>query len=268
MSFIPGGGAGLGIGGVIVLGLLSFIFKTDLLSPFMGGGTPSSVRSGPDPSRKQAEDQLAQFISFTLDDIQKYWAEELPAEANAQYERSRLVLFWDATRSGCGAAESATGPFYCPADTKVYVDLGFYRELKEKFGAPGEFAQAYVIAHEIGHHVQDLLGTERKVRRLQQQRPDLRNPLSVRVELQADCYAGMWGNSASKRNVLDPGDVDAGLRAAAAIGDDRLQKMATGRVMPERFTHGSSAQRVEWFRRGLTEGRLRGCDTFGESGRQ
>lgn len=266
MGFIPGGGRGLGIGGVIILGVLSVIFKTDLLSPFMGGGTSVPMRtSSPDPGRKQREERLAQFVSFTIDDLQNFWTKALPEQTNVPYQRSKLVLFWDQTRSGCGEAESATGPFYCPADNDVYIDLDFYGELKEKFGAPGEFAQAYVIAHEVGHHIQDLLGTERKVRQIQRQRPDLQNRLSVAMELQADCYAGVWGYSAAQRNVLEPGDAEAGLNAAAAIGDDRLQKMATGRVMPERFTHGSSAQRTEWFKRGLTNGKVSACDTFGSA---
>jgi predicted metalloprotease len=159
--------------------------------------------------------------------------------------------------------QAATGPFYCPADQKVYLDLSFFNELQKRLGAGGDFAQAYVLAHEIGHHVQTLTGTERQVRNLQQSRPDLANDYSVRMELQADCYAGVWGHSAAQRNVLDPGDVEEGMGAAAAIGDDRLQRMSGGRVAPERFTHGTSAQRVEWFRRGLESGRPQACDTFG-----
>lgn len=260
-----GGGRGIGLGGLVILGILSFIFKTDLISPFLGStGSGLSAPSGgaPDPARKQAEERLAQFISFTIDDVQNFWANALPQQANTAYQKSTLVLFWDATRSACGAADAASGPFYCPGDEKVYVDLGFYGELKEKFGAPGEFAQAYVIAHEIGHHLQNQLGTEQKVRQAQQRRPDMANRLSVAMELQADCYAGVWGHSAARRGILETGDVESGLNAAAAIGDDRLQKMSTGRVMPEKFTHGSSAQRVEWFQRGLTQGRLSACDTF------
>ena len=162
-----------------------------------------------------------------------------------------------------GTAESATGPFYCPGDQKGYLDLSFFQELRTRFGAPGEFAEAYVVAHELGHHVQNLLGIEAKVSRLRRQEPSEANPLSVRTELQADCFAGVWGHSTEQRNIIDQSDIDQGLRAAAAIGDDRLQRMATGRVMPEKFTHGTSAQREEWFKRGLENGDVRACNTFG-----
>ena len=169
-----------------------------------------------------------------------------PAQG-VQYRHAKLVLFRDSIDSACGMAQSATGPFYCPEDEKVYIDLGFYDELKQRFGAPGEFAEAYVLAHEIGHHVQKLLGIESKVRAAQQQNPQAANQLSVGLELQADCLAGVWGHSTQQRNILDPGDVDEGLKAAAAVGDDRLQRMSTGHVNPETFTHGSSAQRSSGF---------------------
>jgi predicted metalloprotease len=211
------------------------------------------VESGPIATTPE-EEKLVEFVSFVLDDAQATWARLLP-----QYERARLVLFRDATPSACGLGQSATGPFYCPADHKVYIDLGFYADLRRRFGAPGDFAQAYVLAHEIGHHVQSVVGTDREVRRLQQSRPDQANPLSVRLELQADCYAGIWGHTAAQRGHLEVGDVEEGLAAAAAIGDDRL---TGGRVAPDQFTHGSSAQRVEWFRRGLETGRIEACDTF------
>jgi predicted metalloprotease len=172
------------------------------------------------------------------------------------------VLFRDSIQSACGQAESATGPFYCPGDEKVYIDLGFYDELANRFGAPGEFAQAYVLAHEIGHHVQKILGIEGKVHRLQEQDPREQNPLSVRLELQADCYAGIWGHSTQQRNIIDQSDIAAGLRAAASVGDDRLQRMATGHVNPDSFTHGSSAQRQHWFQQGLTTGQISACNTF------
>jgi predicted metalloprotease len=175
-----------------------------------------------------------------------------------------LVLFDNAVQSACGSASSATGPFYCPADHKVYLDLSFFRELDQRFGAPGDFAQAYVVAHEVGHHIQNLVGTNQKVSRLQQQASESEaNQLSVRLELQADCYAGVWGHYAAQQNRLDPGDAEEGLRAAAAIGDDRLQQQSQGRAVPESFTHGSSQQRVEWLRRGLTSGDIQSCDTFG-----
>ena len=172
------------------------------------------------------------------------------------------MLFTDAVESACGFAQSATGPFYCPGDQRVYIDLGFYRELQDRFGAPGDFAQAYVLAHEIGHHVQALTGIEGQVRQAQRRNPSQANALSVAMELQADCYAGVWGHAAASRGLLETDDVDEGLNAAAAIGDDRLQRMGGGRVSPENFTHGSSAQRVEWFRRGLESGRIESCDAF------
>ena len=175
------------------------------------------------------------------------------------YRHAKLVLYRDQTQSACGTAETATGPFYCPGDEKVYIDLGFYDELKQRFGAPGQFAQAYVLAHEVGHHVQKILGIEAKVRRLQQSDPSEQNPLSVRLELQADCFAGVWGHSTEERNIQESGDVESGLNAAAAVGDDRIQKMAGRRVSPESFTHGSSAQRVQWFKTGLQAGTVQAC---------
>jgi predicted metalloprotease len=250
--------APIGLGGLAILVLISLLTGQDFLALLDPGGDP--YRSGAPASTDYVatspeEEQLIQFVSFVLDDAQATWTELLPG----RYSRAKLVLFRDAVDSACGFAQSATGPFYCPGDQKVYIDLGFYQELRRRFGAPGDFAQAYVLAHEIGHHVQTLLGTDREVRSLQSERPDRANDLSVRMELQADCYAGVWGHSAARRDTLDPGDVEEGLNAAAAIGDDRL---TGGRLAPERFTHGSSAQRVEWFRRGLQSGRPQDCDTF------
>ncbi len=259
------GGMHIGIGGALILGILSLVFHTDLLGPFLGGGgggTSTAVSRPEDPQQKASEQPLVQFVSFVLDDVQNTWTQVLP-QYGARYQRARLVLFHDVINSACGTAQSATGPFYCPGDAKVYLDLGFFRELKERFGAPGEFAEAYVIAHELGHHVQDLLGIEAKVSAARRADPAQANRLSVKTELQADCFAGVWGHSTEQRHIIDQSDVDAGLRAAASIGDDRLQKMATGRVMPERFTHGSSAQRTEWFKRGLDGGDVRQCNTFG-----
>jgi hypothetical protein len=201
-------------------------------------------------------------MSFVLDDVQHTWERQLPAQASVQYRHAKLVLYRDAIQSACGFAQSVTGPFYCPGDEKVYLDLGFFDELSRRFGAPGEFAQAYVIAHEIGHHVQKLLGIEGKVHRLQQSNPQAVNPLSVELELQADCFAGVWAHTTEQRNITDQGDVEAAIRAAAAVGDDRLQKMATGHVSPETFTHGSSAQRTQWFQQGLSRGQVGGCNTF------
>ncbi|MEO7651996.1 MAG: neutral zinc metallopeptidase [Bryobacteraceae bacterium] len=258
------GGPNLGIGGTLLLVVLSFVFKTDLLSLFTGGGA-APVRSQPASEVRQdpREDRQVQFVSFVLDDAQRTW-DRIAPQSGFSYRHAKLVLFRNVNQSACGMAESATGPFYCPADEKVYIDLSFFDELRQRFGAPGEFAQAYVIAHEIGHHVQKVTGTEAKVRRAQQSNPGARNQLSVRLELQADCYAGVWGNSTSERKIIDDSDVAAALRAASAIGDDRLQKMSTGRVSPDSFTHGSSAQRMQWFRRGLESGRPSDCNTFAE----
>jgi predicted metalloprotease len=254
------GGRHIGLGGMLVLLILSFIFRTDLVSLFSGGPAPEPRTGTANRALDEAEKPEVQFLSFVLDDVQNTWDRTF-AQQGQQYRHAKLVLYRDATQSGCGGAESATGPFYCPADEKVYLDLGFFDELKNRFGAPGEFAQAYVLAHEIGHHVQKLLGVEQRVSRLQQTHPGARNQLSVALELQADCLAGVWGHSTEQRKLIDQGDIEAGMRAAAAVGDDRLQRMATGRVEPDSFTHGSSAQRDEWFQRGLTAGTLGACDT-------
>ena len=254
---------GLGLGGILVLLVLSIVFKQDFFSLIgAGAGTGDAPTSDAPPvSASPEEERLVDFVSFVLDDAQATWARLLPA-AGAQYRAAKLVLFRDAVRSACGLAQSASGPFYCPGDQKVYIDLGFYEELGDRFGAPGDFAQAYVLAHEIGHHVQTLLGTEAEVRRAQGGRPGMRNELSVAMELQADCYAGIWGHSTAQRELLEEGDIEEGLGAAAAVGDDRLQRTTTGTVTPETFTHGSSEQRMTWFRRGFETGRPEACDTF------
>jgi len=258
------GGRHIGIGGVLILLVLSLIFKRDFLS-LVGGtgvGSPGPARQA-DTARDQREEPLVQFVSFVLDDAQKTWT-QLLSQQGVPYRHAKLVLFRDSIDSACGMAESATGPFYCPEDEKVYIDLGFYDELSQRFGAPGEFAEAYVLAHEIGHHVQKLTGVEEKVRLAQRQNPQAANRLSVLLELQADCLAGVWGSSTRQRNLLEAGEVQEGLNAAAAVGDDRLQRMATGHVNPESFTHGSSQQRTEWFQRGFNGGDLRSCNTFHE----
>ena len=262
-SFGGFGGGSLGIGGTLVLVVLSLIFKQDFFSMFSGAAPEPSrrIETTAGPARSAGEKREVQFVSFVLDDVQRNWDRLLP-QSGASYRHAKLVLFRDSIQSGCGSAESATGPFYCPADEKVYVDLSFFDELRQRFGAPGEFAQAYVLAHEIGHHVQKILGIEGKVRRLQQTDPREVNPLSVKLELQADCFAGVWANSTEQRKIIDASDVDSGLKAAAAVGDDRLQRMAGRSVSPESFTHGSSAQRMGWFRRGLEEGRMSACNTF------
>jgi uncharacterized protein len=274
----PGGGmgmrvgGGLGIGGVLILLVLSLLFGQNFFAlvdpgsdvstgpgaPGPGGGAPGTPAHKGTP----AEEQLADFVSFVLDDVQNTWTREFQ-RAGREYERARLVLFTDATRSGCGFAESTAGPFYCPVDSKVYIDLGFYNELRNRFGAPGDFAQAYVLAHEVGHHVQHLLGITDRVRSAQEGgNREQANALSVRLELQADCLAGVWAHSTNERRLLEEGDIEEGLGAASAVGDDRIQKQAGVRVSPESWTHGSAKQRVGWFRRGLETGRINDCDTF------
>ena len=246
------GGIHLGIGGTIVLLIVGFVFRHSFLG--------SDASTSPSPVRSSAsQDRQVQFVSFVLDDVQHTWEQLLPDQANVGYRHAKLVLFRDYTDSGCGEAQSATGPFYCPVDEKVYIDLSFFDELRTRFGAPGEFAEAYVIAHEIGHHIQKLLGIEARVQRLRQRDPEESNPLSVSLELQADCFAGIWGHSTEQRNIIDRADIAAGLRAAAAVGDDRLQRMATGHISPESFTHGSSAQRTHWFKQGLDKGQISSC---------
>ena len=267
-----GGGMGmvpLGIGGFILLAVLSMFTGVNFFSLLGGGGAgPSGATgtSGPVTSTP-AEEHEADLAGAVARDVQQTWAGVL----GGRYEETKVVLFRDQIQSACGFAQSATGPFYCPSDHKVYLDLGFFDELRQRFGAPGEFAQAYVLAHEFGHHVQNLTGTEAKMRQLARADPSEANPLSVRLELQADCYAGVWGHAAAQpgraaqgKVELDPGDTEDGLRAAAAIGDDRLQKLATGRVMPEKFTHGTSEQRVSWFKRGLDSGDPGACNTFAD----
>ena len=264
--FLGGGGFGgrrIGLGGLLLLFLLSFLFR----HLFQSESAPPNTNLSPYGSASRnagggaAQDREVQFVSFVLDDAQKTWEKLLP-QAGIPYRHAKLVLFRDYTTSACGEAESATGPFYCPADEKIYVDLGFFDELSNRLGAPGEFGQAYVIAHELGHHVQKLLGIEQKVSRLRRMNPSISNPLSVRMELQADCLAGVWAHSTQQRSIIDDSDIAAGMDAVAAVGDDRLQRMASGHVSPDSFTHGSSAQRSEWFRRGLESGDINTCNTF------
>lgn len=261
------GGMRLGLGGLLILFVLSLIFKQNFFALLGGGGASTSgsaAVSTPDPARDAAEKPLVQFVSFVLDDTQKTWDQLLPQQVGTPYRHAKLVLFRDATRSACGGAEAATGPFYCPGDEKVYIDLSFYDELKRRFGAPGEFAQAYVLAHEVGHHVQKLIGIESKVRQFQSQNPGSANAASVQLELQADCFAGVWAHSTQQRGLLEQGDVQSALGAAAAVGDDHIQQMTRGRVQPETFTHGSSAQRMDWFNRGFNSGTISACNTFAQ----
>jgi predicted metalloprotease len=273
-SRVPGGGVRLGLGGLAGVLLVGWLLGADPLALLqaLGGGVQSvqvpEALPGPGGGGASAPgDELADFVSVVLADTEDTWAGIFAAEG-ARYEPPQLVLFTDLVRSACGTGQSAMGPFYCPADAKVYIDLGFYQDLRDRFRAPGDFAQAYVIAHEVGHHVQHLIGTSRRVERLGAGRSEQdRNALSVLLELQADCYAGVWAHHADRaRQILERGDVEEGLGAAAAIGDDRIQRETRGTVVPESFTHGSSEQRVEWFRRGLERGSLEACDTFASAG--
>ena len=263
---LPGGRGGMGLGGIVIVLAIAYFTGQNpltLLGAMDGSGSQGAADSGPDlatgaPVQESAsEAERADFMSFVLDDAQSAWARILP-----NFHDAKLVLFRDAVSSGCGEAQSAMGPFYCPADEKVYVDLGFFDELSRRFGAPGDFAQAYVLAHEIGHHVQKLTGTERRVRELQRANPERENELSVRLELQADCYAGVWAHGTARRDLLEGGDLEEGLGAASAVGDDRIQEMSGSSVRPESFTHGSAAQRTEWFQRGYQSGDAEACDTF------
>ncbi len=257
-----GGGGRVGIGGLVVLVVLSVIFKRDLVSDAIGiGGAPvvqAPAVGAPAAVNDPTEEEMVQFMSSVLDSAQTEWHRLVP-----QYRDAKLVLFRQGVNTACGSAESASGPFYCPGDQKVYIDLSFFDQLDRQFGAPGDFAQAYVLAHEIGHHVQNLVGTERAMRAAQRENPDQKNALSVAMELQADCYAGVWAAGAARNGQLEAGDLDEGLGAASAVGDDRLQKMSTGQVNRETFTHGSSAERRTWFKRGFDSGDPKRCDTFG-----
>jgi predicted metalloprotease len=254
-------GAGLGIGGTVVVLALSLLFGRNLFSDLgvePGVGTGGGPMSAADSAREEPE---VQFVSYVLDDVQSTWEKTL-RQYNVQYQPAKLVLFRNATQSGCGGAQSAMGPFYCPLDQKVYIDLGFYDELKQRFGASGDFAQAYVLAHELGHHVQHLDGVDQQVRQMQESNPGSANALSVRMELQADCYAGIWAHSTNERQLLQQGDVEEAMNAAAAVGDDRIQAQTRGSVNVDSFTHGSAAQRAQWFRRGFDSGDPKACDTF------
>jgi hypothetical protein len=255
-----GGAVGLVVALLVMLfgGDPSVVLSGDPQSPSSGVGTGGSGQPV-DPAQAQLED----FVSVILADTEDTWP-QLLAPLGVRYAEPRLVLFSDAVQSGCGVQESAVGPFYCPLDQRVYLDLGFFRELDRRFGAPGDFAQAYVVAHEVGHHIQNLLGISERVHTLRGRMSRAQaNALSVRQELQADCFAGIWAHHAQRqRQILEQGDVEEGLRAASAIGDDTLQRRSSGHVVPESFTHGSSAQRVEWFRRGLEQGTVEACDTF------
>ena len=257
---MSGGGmaVGGGLGGLVLLLLISALTGTNPVDLINSTSTSDTVAPGGVP----ADDPQAEFISVVLKDTEMTWG-RIFDDNRQTYEAPVLVLFTNATQSACGLGQAAMGPFYCPSDRKVYLDLSFFKELDERFGAPGDFAQAYVVAHEIGHHVQTLMGVSSQLQAARQRAGQREsNALSVRQELQADCYAGVWGHYASREGLLEPGDAEEGLRAAAAIGDDRLQRQTQGTVVPESFTHGSSEQRVEWLRRGLESGRVDSCNTF------
>jgi predicted metalloprotease len=255
-----GGGmaVGGGLGGLVLVLLISALTGQNPIDLINTTGPVSDTVT---PGGVPADDPQAEFVSVVLKDTETTWG-QLFQQAGEQYEPPVLVLFTDATRSACGLGQAAMGPFYCPADRKVYLDLSFFRDLDERFGAPGDFAQAYVVAHEIGHHVQTLTGVSARMQAARQRAGEREaNALSVQQELQADCYAGVWGHYAAQEGLLDSGDAEEGLRAAAAIGDDRLQRQSQGTAVPESFTHGSSEQRVEWLRRGLQSGRVDSCNT-------
>ncbi len=272
-----GVGVPVGVGGFLVLLVLSLVFGVDFFSLLggsgsVGGPTPTPNTGSPPAITGSADnEETVYFVSAVLDDAQATWAAMFEG-SGVQYEDATLVLYRDAVQSGCGFAPASTGPFYCPLDGDIYLDLSFYDALRSRYGAPGDFAQAYVLAHEIGHHVQNLLGTADEVRRLQSANPGAANDLSVALELQADCYAGVWGRSYGERGrtdddiALERGDLEEGLAAAAAVGDDRLQRQAGGRVNPETFTHGSSEERMRWFTTGFDTGDPNACDTFAAYG--
>jgi uncharacterized protein len=255
-------GKGMGLGGMVLLLVLSLVTGRNFIGGAAEGPSATQTQSGGAVDESPEEAKRREFVTFVLNDVQETWAKLLPEKMNTPYREAKLVLFRDLVQSGCGTAQAATGPFYCPLDERAYIDLSFYDELQQKFGANGDFAQAYVLAHEIGHHVQTVLGTSQRVRELMERNPNAANQLSVRQELQADCYAGVWGATTNNRGILEKGDIEEGLNAAAAIGDDRISEMSGRGISPESFTHGTSAQRVQWFRRGLESGDPRSCDTF------
>ncbi|HOQ42304.1 MAG TPA: neutral zinc metallopeptidase [Smithellaceae bacterium] len=257
-----GGISGLGLVAVVVISMFLGVDPTALLQ-VVGQSTQSTTMSTEQTTSAPANDDMRNFVAVVLAETEDVWNETFQ-KAGRTYEEPKLVLFSGAVESACGMADAAVGPFYCPADHKVYLDLVFFEDLHSRFGASGDFAQAYVIAHEIGHHVQTQLGIIQKVNAMQARASKTdRNKLNVMLELQADCLAGMWAHQAQKkRNILEAGDIEEGLNAASAVGDDRIQKRTQGYVVPDGFTHGSSAQRVKWFRRGLEQGNISACDTF------
>jgi predicted metalloprotease len=268
---LPGGGrgagGGLGLGTIVVLLILAWAFGINPLAMLGGldGGSP--IQIGPQPGSETGEvgtpaDERGQFVATVLADTEDTW-NQIFSNSGERYVEPTLVLFTDRVSSACGVAGASTGPFYCPGDQKLYIDLAFYDELAKRFDAPGDFAEAYVIAHEVGHHVQNLLGTLPKVNQMRQQMgQEESNALSIRVELQADCFAGIWAHQSEKVGAVEDGDLEEALNAAAAVGDDAIQKRTQGYVVPESFNHGTSEQRARWFKRGYQDGLVRSCDTF------
>lgn len=264
-----GGGRGIGKGtvgiGTIVLALVAMYFGVDpsvILNMAEQGGMTQQQQQAPGP-RGAPGDAEGQFVARVLGETEDVWRDVFKTQTNGAYKEPALVLFRGATGTACGTGQSAMGPFYCPPDQSVYIDLAFFNEMKQKLNAPGDFAQAYVIAHEVGHHVQNLLGTMDRVNKQRSSQPNRANELSVRLELQADCYAGIWANRANAaRAIVEDGDIEEAMGAATAVGDDTLQRKSQGRIVPESFTHGSAAQRVSWFKRGWQQGTLQSCDTF------
>jgi predicted metalloprotease len=259
------GGRSIGIGTLVIALVGGWIFGINPMTilGLLSGGAPQQVQQQSEPRQAPADDRESQFVATTLAYTEDAWGQVF-REQGAQYQPARLVLFENSTGTACGRGESATGPFYCPGDSTVYIDLGFFRTMQQRFNVEGEFAQAYVIAHEVGHHVQNLLGISNKVHAAQQRASETQgNALSVRLELQADCFAGVWAKRTNKeKQILESGDVETALNAASAIGDDALQRQSRGVVVPDSFTHGSSAQRVRWFQRGLESGEVSACNTF------
>ncbi len=274
---IPGGGGGIGIGTIVIALIISWLLGINpltLLGMFGGGDIgPQAQVSPPEPQRQPSaqpgpnrsavNDDMGRFVAVVLASTEDTW-KQVFARAGAQYQAPKLVLYSGRTRTACGLGEAAAGPFYCPADAKVYVDLRFYQLMRDKLGAPGDFAQAYVLAHEVGHHIQNLVGTMDKMQQARQRMSEQQyNALSIRLELQADCYAGIWAaHSQQAKGWLERGDIEEAINAAAAVGDDQIQRKTQGVVVPESFTHGSSEQRVRWFNTGLKSGRIDQCDTF------
>ena len=266
---LPGGRGGIGIGTMVVLGLLGWALGIDPRILIGGAEMIGGIggRSAPTQEQRKSagppQDEMGKFVSAVLAQNEDIWTKVLPQQANRKYVQPKLVLFSGVDRSGCGTAQSAMGPFYCPNDQRVYLDLSFFQEMQRKLGGGGDFAYAYVVAHEVGHHIQNLLGILPKVNELRQRLSEREsNALSVRVELQADCFAGVWAYNIQAMDRIEPGDIDEAMRTASAIGDDKLQQQGRGVVVPDSFTHGSSAQRTRWFNTGFKSGSLQSCDTF------